>query len=175
MSKFKGHNSKWLLKELFVEFYKDGPFTLALEDKEGKRSLYRLYMEELDPTEIQFAKKHLGGKAHWNVLSSSVFLSNHVKAWREELSLTLMAKGIQVLKEVLGEEHRPSDRIQAAKFFANRGWEQALDQSIKEAKEAPFKKSNKKNKTHQDSYSNSSDDYERLLSTNGQINFTRPS
>lgn len=129
-NKFKGPNSKWLTDGLFFERTEPSTrgqvlYTLKEEDHLGYKSLYKLYMEEMDIHEVNFARKYLGGYKHWKVLCDSPWFKEYIMEWREELELILMSQGLGKIKEALGSE-RLSDAVFAAKFFANRGWDEGI-------------------------------------------------
>lgn len=168
MNKFK-NGGVWKTETLFRQTCRDGVnspeilFTLDKEDHpSGKhRSLYKLYMQEQDLTEVHFAEKHLGGYAHWKKLLKAKWFLPHITLWREELELKMMAKGLATLKDALSED-KVSDRMFAAKFFANRGWEQA----IKQAKGIATKdKRTKKEDLVNTLVNHVDDDFDRLITT----------
>lgn len=154
-------NHKWKTEDLFVEFNKEeGMYTLKRDTYMGKPSLYRLYMDMEDITEHSFANKYLGGWAHWQRLTQSKFFRKVLKEWREELEIKLVAKGLDTLKDaLLDEDAKVSDRMQAAKFFANRGWDVAISKSNTPAKELRPKEE----KVHSVAMGNVHDDFDRLI------------
>ena len=104
-SKFKNTNGVLLTKGLFFEMVpgQDSPiYTLKDEDHtfNGKEylSLYRLYMEEDDPTEYIFAKKHMDSWQHWEALCRSPWFKDYLTRWRHELELRLKAEALQRIK-----------------------------------------------------------------------------
>lgn len=103
-------------------------FTLKdQDDPSGLKSLKRLYLEMEDLTELDFANKYLGGWTHWKRLLSSKEINVHIAQWREELEIKLMAKGLKVIKEALYDDtSKMSDRMFAAKYYANREWEKSI-------------------------------------------------
>lgn len=110
---------------LFLEiaYDKDAIFTLKDYDHEysGKMyySLKKLFLEESDPTEYQFATKYLAGWEHWQRMCNNKVLNTHIEKWRVELELKLRSEGIQwVLKSA-----RKKQNWLAAKFLAEKGWE----------------------------------------------------
>ena len=123
-SNFKNSNGVLLLKEMFFEHaISKANVLFTLKDRDhtvaGKTypSLYRLYMEENDPTEYLFAMKHLDGWAHWVSLSSSSFFREYVLRWREELELRFRAEAlynISVMAKAGGRE-----AFQASKYLVD--------------------------------------------------------
>lgn len=118
-------SNNWLTKALFLEqSYSDKTyirFTLKNYDHEGLPSLYRLYMEEMDPTEVVFAQKHLGGWQHWKELQECIWFKPYLTVWREELELRLKAKALANIRSVSldGESKSCYD---ANKFLLSGGW-----------------------------------------------------
>lgn len=110
---------------LFLEVAYDpnAIFTLKDYDHEynGKMyySLKKLFLEESDPTEYQFATKYLAGWSHWQRICNNKVLAVHVAEWRAELELKLRSEGVQwILKSA-----RKKQNWLAAKFLAEKGWE----------------------------------------------------
>lgn len=119
----------FLTQSLFLEFCYENPknavFTLKDDDHEhnGKTyiSIKRLYLETADPTEYEFATKHLGGWSHWKRLcDSTTRLHPYINAWREELEVMLRSKGVRgVMLEAYSEG---KGALQASKWLADKGW-----------------------------------------------------
>ena len=110
---------------LFLEiaYDKDAIFTLKDYDHEynGKTyvSLKRLFLEESDPTEYQFATKYLAGWDHWQKISANKVLAMHIDKWRIELELKLRSEGVRWIVN----SARKKQNWLAAKFLAEKGWE----------------------------------------------------
>lgn len=98
-------------------------FTFNDEDKtyDGRiyPSLKKLYLECEDPTEYQFAKKHLLGWSHWKRLNENKMLREHFDEWREELEVALRSDAIKAIVDMTVD----GTNYQAAKFMADRGWD----------------------------------------------------
>jgi len=98
-------------------------FTFNDEDKtyDGRiyPSLKKLYLECEDPTEYQFAKKHLLGWNHWKRLNENKMLREHFDEWREELEVMLRCDAIKSIIDMTAD----GSNYQAAKFMADRGWD----------------------------------------------------
>lgn len=92
------------------------------EDYEYKGKMYpslkRLYLECGDPTEYEFANKHLLGWKHWQRLKANKVLAKRFKEWEEELEVRLRSEGI---KNAI--EHAKTGTFQAAKWLADKGWD----------------------------------------------------
>ena len=110
---------------LFLEiaYDKDAIFTLKDYDHEynGKMyySLKKLFLEESDPTEYQFATKYLAGWDHWQRLCNNKVLAQHIEKWRIELELKLRSEGVRWIVN----SARKKQNWLAAKFLAEKGWE----------------------------------------------------
>lgn len=154
-------NKKWRVKSLFYETApekNDAIYTLGREDRLGLKSLYKLYMEEEDLTELNFANKYLGGWSHWKYMIKSPHLGPLIKEWREELEIKMMAKGLKIINETIHDEQsKPSDRMFAAKYFANREWARSLTKTTPGAKRA------KKGDLIDKLVNSADDDFERLI------------
>jgi hypothetical protein len=121
---FKDKMGRYITQGLFIDFRYDETFavyTLEDEDKTYKGNLYpslkRLYLEEEDPTEYNFANKYLFGWEHWNVLKNNKELYKHIEKWEEELEVKMRAKGVHsMLKMAEGSN------FNAAKWVADGQW-----------------------------------------------------
>lgn len=131
--KFKNPaNGKWMTKSLFYEGYydteecgKDACFTLKEEDyvgSDGKTyiSLRKLYLQEEDPTEYEFATKHLGGWEHWKQLVSSNWFQEHISEWRAELQVKLQSRALKNL--MFEAENNGKNSYDANKFLIAKGY-----------------------------------------------------
>jgi len=116
-------------------------YTLKNEDHEGYPSLYRLYMEQADLTEWEFANKHLGGWDHWQKICECNWFKEYIQRWREELELSIRAAALRRIQA----EARSSSRnaYTANKFLVDAGWkpkEEKKDSVGRPSKEAIRKK-----------------------------------
>lgn len=122
--KLKDSGGRPLTQSLFLEFGYNTDFavyTWTDEDKEYKGKIYpslkKLFLEEEDPTEYRFAKKHLLGWKHWQRLNDNKALRIHFDEWREELEVYIRSQG---LRSVIDQSE---GNFQAAKYLAEKGWE----------------------------------------------------
>lgn len=83
-------------------------------------SLKKLFLQEEDPTEYDFATKHLLGWNHWKRLCENKQIARHVTEWREELELKIRSNAIREMQALCGSEN---GNYSAAKFLADRGWD----------------------------------------------------
>lgn len=94
-SPYKNEQGVYYTKSLFFETIGNPAerdhviYTLKADDHNGLRSLRRLYLEEMDPTEYRFANKYLGGWDHWKKFLEANWFKAHIDVWREELELKL--------------------------------------------------------------------------------------
>ena len=123
-SKLKDNNGRYLTQGLFLEIGY-GPFsifTLSDRDKLYKGKVYpslkRLYLEEADVVEINFANKYLWGWDQWQKMNASEVLRPYFDKWRDELSLMVQSDAIgSIIDQSL-------ENSSAAKWLAARGWDQ---------------------------------------------------
>lgn len=120
---FLDSSGKPLTQSLFLELHytPQAVYTLKEIDHEYNGKIYpsikRLYLEEEDPTEYNFASKHFLGWKHWARLSETRVLRPYVREWRDELEYKLRSKAVkQIMDSALGGS------FQAAKWFMDRGW-----------------------------------------------------
>lgn len=123
-SKLKDTMGRPLTQGLFIDFNYDDKYAVYTLDEEDKKykgvvypSLKKLYLECEDPTEYQFAKKHLLGWRHWKRLKENKALSKHFDEWGEELEIYLRSQGMRSIIDM------SEDNYQAAKFLAEKGWD----------------------------------------------------
>lgn len=115
-----------LTQSLFLEIgYNDyAVYTLKEQDYNYKGVLYpslkRLFLQEEDPTEWEFAEKHLLGWQHWKRLCENKVIAKHIDEWREELELKIRSQAVKDMMSLCANE---GGNYSAAKFLADRGWE----------------------------------------------------
>lgn len=116
-----------LTQGLFLEMGYDtryAVFTLNDDDKTYNDKLYpslkALYMSCDDPTEYEFAKKHLLGWKHWQRMNANVILKEHFDEWREEFEVKTRSEAIRSIVDLTASE---SPNFQAAKWLADKGWD----------------------------------------------------
>lgn len=162
-SRFKNDRGLYMTRSLFFEVAPDSDAAIyTLKDHDhtvrGKLfpSLYKLYMEEEDPTEYLFATKHLDSFKHWEMLCEATFFKNHVERWRKELNLKMTADNIQRIKVLAASEDRGA--LEAQKYIAEKKW------LVKEPTRGRPSKAeiNKNLKEHMDHSSQVEEDYNRL-------------
>lgn len=116
---------KPMTQSLFLEigYNEHAVYTLKDDDYEynGKLfpSLKKLYLAKEDPTEYEFAVEYLLGWRHWKRLCENKLIRKYIDEWREELELKLRSRGVK--ESIKAAE---AGGFQAAKWLADRGWEQ---------------------------------------------------
>lgn len=94
---FRNSSGTRITKGLFFETadIKDNVYyTLKREDHLGYPSLYRLYIEAKDLAEHRFAKAHLDGWEHWEMMCDASWFKPFVSVWRRELSALLETEAL---------------------------------------------------------------------------------
>lgn len=134
-NKFKNEIGAHILKPIFFEHDNSEHlytvFTLKDQDHTWKGqvfpSLRKLYVEMEDPTEYEFALKHLDGWIHWKKLSQASFFQEHLKEWREELEVRMRAKALNRIK--LRATGDTKDSFAADKILLAGQWRSAEEKS----------------------------------------------
>lgn len=124
--------SKNVTTGLFVELANDNTtnpvFTVTDEDKElrGKTyiSMYKLYMDMEDLSEVKFANKYLHGYSHWRNLCDNDTLMPYIARWRYELELKLKAKALESIIQT-SKDPESKHFHDANKFLLTGKWELA--------------------------------------------------
>jgi hypothetical protein len=120
---FRDNMGHRLFQMLFWELSKNKAmalYTLKDFDHEGCKSLYRLYMAEMDPTEYRFATKYFDSYDHWIAISKKQWMSPFIARWREELDIKLRS---EALNRIVTESKSGSkSSFMANKFLLEKGW-----------------------------------------------------
>lgn len=124
-SKFKDEKGRYIVQGLFLEDQYNADlayYTYDGTDKTYKGRVYpslkRLYLEESDPTEYNFANKYCFDWPHWQRLCKNSIVGRHIETWRDELSLSLQAEGLATMIDLAVNDKS----YQAAKFLVDKGW-----------------------------------------------------
>jgi hypothetical protein len=125
-SKFRNPaNNQRYTRSLFFETNASNPdnilYTLKRQDHNNYPSLYRLYIEEEDPTEFDFANRYFEDYDHWLVLTNTEWFKPYISQWRDELQRKLTARAMKIIKAEA--EGKGRNALAAAKYLMERGWE----------------------------------------------------
>lgn len=104
-------------------------YTLKDRDHKGYPSLYRLYMEMQDLTEISFARKYFESWEHWQMVCQCEWFIPYITRWREELELETRAMALAAIKDEAMSTSKNS--FQANKFLLQGGWKKEDPQEPK--------------------------------------------
>lgn len=117
-NKFKDTMGRWRTQSLFFEqtYSPDAIYTMQEEDRDGRPSFRRLYMEISDPSEYRVANELLGGYAHWQALCRSEWFQDYISGLREELEVKIRSEGVLRMQMLMNSDKNTA--LAAAKFFA---------------------------------------------------------
>lgn len=96
-------------------------YTLKRRDHEGYPSLYRLYMEQDDPTEYTFAITCLDDWDHWVTLCECTWFKPFLNEWRRELEVRAKARALINIRAIANNPDA-KEHYQASKFVLSAGW-----------------------------------------------------
>jgi len=116
MNQNRNASGKHYTKALFLEMATTegtAVYTLKDHDHGAFRSLYLLYLDVSDPTEYRFARQHLDGWRHWQVLQECTWLKPYIERWRAELAVKIQSESIQKIREIASATGR--DALSACK------------------------------------------------------------
>lgn len=124
---FKDKGGRWRTASLFMESNKDeskypSVFTLADEDRDGRLSAKRIYMDANDPTEFLAAKHLFGSFDCWTNLCDSPFFKPHLDRWRSELHVRIRSRSVKVIEEAAETGDKTATQLAAAKWLAQQEW-----------------------------------------------------
>lgn len=169
---FRGTNFRWVTRALFFEQTLPEDrlectiFTLKDVDHGGYLSLYRLYMEENDPTEYEFANKYLASWPHWLELVKCSWFRPHVQRWREELELQIKASALKEIREEASNS-LSKNAFQANKYLLERGWDKDKKETTRSKVGRPTQNSiDERARQMIDEDISFKEDFERLRSIN---------
>lgn len=80
-------------------------------------SLKKLYLEEDDPSEADFAQKWFSGWKHWEGVSNHQAMTKYVREWRAIVESKTQQAAIQQIKKLAA-----SGNFAAAKWLAEKEW-----------------------------------------------------
>lgn len=109
--KFRGLGVKWLTEGLFLESAQltedNCLYSLQPWDREKKGKFYpsiiKLFVEEEDVSEWNFANKYFDGFQHWKLIRSKPFFADVYATMIEELQTKIQYKAIKVMLQQVGD------------------------------------------------------------------------
>jgi hypothetical protein len=99
-------------------------FTSKEYDYQGYPSLYRLYMEEMDPTEFRFAEKYFCSYEHWIRITQSYHYKDVVDRWRRDLDMKIKAQALNRIMAIATTNH--GSTFNANKYLLEGGYKNAV-------------------------------------------------
>lgn len=130
LEKFRSDNGQLLTRRLFWEV------SLQINDKsktyyslsnvdhpEGYPSLYKLYLQEEDPTEYRFASKYFEDYDHWMVVTRTPWMAPLINKWRKHLRSRLQSKAVGKILSI-SEDDTHKEQFKALLLVVKAGWEQ---------------------------------------------------
>ncbi len=164
--KFKNDYGVHYLKALFWEECVESDkahviYSLKNKDHivDGVRfpSIQRLYMEENDPTEYNFAIKYFDSWKHWKMVRECPWMRPVYAEMKEELELRIRSQAVAALRELAADA---KNGVQVNKWLVEKGFNDKDDKRGRPSKEAIKKEADKLTKEH-DYITN---DYGRIVS-----------
>lgn len=130
---YKGLSGAFLTTSLFYETWKDRVSSQRAKDSNPVFSLYddvhglincrKTFVDMADPTGYSWAMKYLDSWEHWERLVASSWFAEALETWRRELLAKLRAEALVKIKEIADTSVQDGQRLAAAKYLAERGWE----------------------------------------------------
>lgn len=120
-------------RTLFCEYNPDGILTLNRFGKEGRVSLYQLYIIHAteDPSEVQFAEEVFGDILYWKRLQGESFFKSHIAEWRDVAAEKRKQLAFKAVVNEVKTEGRSS--FTAAKYLIEEPWRSGSTASEKKA------------------------------------------
>lgn len=110
------------LREIFSEFNPEALLTMDRNGKEGKISLYKLYIDLSvdDPSEVAFAEEVFGDIYFWQTLCQSNWFSKHIMEWREIAAIKRKKAAFKTIVDEVKTKGKNS--FSAAKYLIEEPW-----------------------------------------------------
>ena len=132
-SKLVNANGQKYLRRLFIEqSYQANDresvsYTLSDTDHHTYPSLYRLYLEENDPSEYRFAEKYFVNYQHWKLLCDCSWFQPTLFRMREALEQKIQSDLLEKVDSISKDtEHR--NQFEAIKLLLSKPWKDKLAQ-----------------------------------------------
>jgi len=109
-------------REVFCEFSEAGVLTHNRDGKEGKISLYKLYISLAvdDPSEVTFAEEVFGDLPYWFSLQEAPWFKKHIEEWR---LVAAEKRKCQAFKAIINEvKSNGKSAFTAAKYLIEEPW-----------------------------------------------------
>lgn len=137
---FKDSHGRWRTSSLFLETNEDesaytSVFTLADDDKDGRLSVKKLYMELGDPTEYLPAMRIFGAVGLWEKLCKTRWFKPHVEKWRVELQARIRSEAVGTIRDACVTGGVSAQQLNAAKWLALQEWNE--NKPVQEKRKAP--------------------------------------
>lgn len=115
-------SNNMLIRNIFCEWNPDGLLTLDKNGKEGKVSLFKLYMAHCvdDPSEVTFAEEVFGDLFFWQNLSEANWFERDITEWRHLAATKRKQKAFKAIIEEVQTKGRSS--FTAAKYLIEEPW-----------------------------------------------------
>ena len=91
-------------------------------DRDNYLQYYKLYIEEDDPTEYSFVKKHIGTLEEWDSLCLTPWFKPIISQWRKEVELKIKSKALRALRLVACGDTR--DAFVANRYLLDGNWKE---------------------------------------------------
>jgi len=125
-SKFLDVMGRPLTQSLFLEYgYNTDTAIYSLKEYDFTYrgvlypSLKRIYLEEEDVVEYEFASKYFFSWDQWQRITANKAFSEEIDEWRYELELKLRSKGVRNILVTANSDKG----FQAARWLAEKGWD----------------------------------------------------
>lgn len=95
------------------------------------------FIEEADPTGYKWAMKYLASWQHWQRLITFSWFQEALAQWQEELAIKLHSEAIEEIVNLSRSSTSDAQRLGAAKYLAERGWEKKAPRGRPKTSEGP--------------------------------------
>lgn len=110
-------------------------------NKDTYKDFHDLYIQEDDPTEYSFVKKHIGTLEEWDFLCTSTWFKPIITQWRRELDLKIKSKALRALRIVASGDTR--DAFVANRYLLDGNWKDTKSKRGRPSKQEITDEANK--------------------------------